>query len=81
MLLLATAGADCAAGRAAALLLLVLLCRAGVPEAQPISGTDKKLAAVSPNPCCMKSLRDAIVPSDKRNIVTIAYAEGKQNQS
>jgi hypothetical protein len=39
----------------------MLLCRTGVLDAQPINGTDKKLAAVSPNPCWMKSLRDAIV--------------------
>lgn len=57
-----TAGALWTAGlAAAAVLLLVLLCRTGVLEAQPINGTDKKLAAVSPKPCCMKSLRDAIV--------------------
>jgi hypothetical protein len=40
---------------------VVLLCRTGVLVAQPINGTDKKLAAVSPNPCCKKALRDAIV--------------------
>ncbi len=34
----------------------MLLCRIGTLEAQPISGTDKKLAAVSPR----NSLRDAI---------------------
>ncbi|MRW90723.1 hypothetical protein GJ699_12050 [Duganella sp. FT80W] len=81
MLLEATAGA---AGLVATLLLplllAVLLCRTEL-EAQPISGTDKKLAAVSPNPCCKKSLRDAIVLSVKSNIGTIAYAEGKKNQS
>jgi len=60
----ATAGAAgvlCTAGFAAA--VLVLLCRTGVLEAQPIKGTDKKLAAVSPKPCCKKSLRDAIAYS------------------
>jgi hypothetical protein len=39
----------------------VLPRRIGVLVAQPIRGTDKKLAAVSPNPCCKKALRDAIV--------------------
>jgi hypothetical protein len=51
----ATAGAGWDAGLAAA-----VLCRAGLLEAQPINGTDKKLAAVRPRPCCIKSLRDAI---------------------
>jgi hypothetical protein len=60
------AGRDCAtagAGLAAAALVFdpaVLLCRTGVLEAHPISGTDRKLAAVRPKPCCINSLRDAI---------------------
>jgi hypothetical protein len=36
--------------------LAMLLCRTGTLDAQPISGTDKKLAAVSPK----NSLRVAI---------------------
>jgi hypothetical protein len=36
--------------------LAMLLCRTGTLDAQPISGTDKKLAAVNPK----KSLRVAI---------------------
>jgi hypothetical protein len=43
------AGAGPGAGLAgAAEGLAMLLCRTGTLEAQPISGTDKKLAAVSP---------------------------------
>jgi hypothetical protein len=39
--------------------------RTGALLEQPISGTDKKLAAVKPNPCCKNSLRDAIAhPSE-----------------
>lgn len=55
----------------------MLLCRTGTLEAQPINGTDKKLAAVSPK----KSLRVAITSTlpKKSNIATIAYAEGKKN--
>ncbi|HEX5343845.1 MAG TPA: hypothetical protein VFX55_15235 [Duganella sp.] len=57
--------------------LAMLLCRTGTLEAQPINGTDKKLAAVSPK----KSLRVAITSTlpKKSNIATIAYAEGKKN--
>jgi hypothetical protein len=57
--------------------LAMLLCRTGTLEAQPIRGTDKKLAAVSPK----NSLRVAMSfhPTVKSNIATIAYAEGKKN--
>jgi hypothetical protein len=53
----AMAGAGWAAGLAAP---AVLLCRTGLLEAHPIKGTDNKPAAVSPKPCCRKSLRDAM---------------------
>jgi hypothetical protein len=49
--------AGCGAGLAA--------CRSGALLEQPISGTDKKLAAVKPNPCCKNLLRDAIVHPSK----------------
>ncbi|GJI91185.1 hypothetical protein RugamoR1_43480 [Rugamonas sp. R1(2021)] len=47
----------CPAGLAAA---LVAACRTLLPDAHPISGTARKLAAVTPKPCCKNSLRDAI---------------------
>jgi hypothetical protein len=53
----ATAEPACTAGLAAA---VVVLLRTLLLVAHPIKGTDKKLAAVSPKPCCKKSLRDAM---------------------
>jgi hypothetical protein len=73
------AACACATGGAEAGLAAdaIAPCRAGLLLAHPISGTDKKLAAVNPKPCCKKSLRDAMVLPVKNDMDTIAYAEGK----
>jgi hypothetical protein len=59
--------------------LAMLLCRTGTLEAQPIRGTDKKLAAVSPK----NSLRVAMSfhPTVKKQYCHYSLCGGKEKPS